>query len=110
MSKPKYSIKFNMIYLTEEDPPYNVRHRNSRCILFDTQLFEFLDSITVDSVIDWYRNKHSNKSLKEKLLFKMSNDKIIDRLIKEKQRYNRNTFSIGSAFHINDIITVLMRE
>ena len=109
MSKPKYSIKFNMIYLTEEDPPYNERYRYKHCILFDTHLFGFLDIITVDSVIDWYRNKHSNNSLKEKLLFKMSNDEVIDRLIKEKKKYN-SSFAIMSAFHVNEMLAILMRE
>ena len=107
MTKPKYSIKHNMIYLTKENPSYNDRYRYKQCILFDSTVFLLLSEVSVSTVIGFYRSKHNKKSLKAKLLFKMVDDEVIDHLIKIKIQYNSNIHNIISIFSINDILTVL---
>ena len=108
MSKPKYSITANIIYLTEMGDPYKGTLASNYCILtglmFSKQTYK-ISHIT--EVLEFYKSFYNNRNLKFKLLFKMSDDKILDQLLDIKKRYNGKYNNIKT---IEDALSILLLD
>ena len=113
-NKPKYSIRFNMIYLTEKNVRFNQRYSSKYCILYTTQInrnANVYNKEGLSDVIEWYREKYkiesSTPALKYKILFKGSDNEVMDRLLKIKQK---NFCLRNCLFYIGEILAVLKGE
>lgn len=113
-NEPKYSIEKNMIYLTEKNVLYNERYSSKYCVLYGTNInkgtYEY-NKEGLSTVIDWYRVDHKNEpsplALKYKILFKGSDDEVLDRLFKIKQK---NFYLKYGLYFIGDILGFLRGE
>ena len=108
MSKSKYSITENIIYHKEKGEPHNNTLASNHYILTGLMFSKRTNKkMHIPEVLEFYRAYYSNRNLKFKLLFKMSDDKILDQLLDIKRRYNGNFNNIKT---IEDALSILLLD